>query len=172
MSITKNKIVKLRAWFLILTLATLHCTAFSQDLIKKNEVFLELGGNGLFMSINFARQLTKSPGLELRGGLGVYGSETTYLTIPLSLNYNLRLGGSHSFLSMGVGGTYTKANVRLATLERIEGYENRNTPINFVPSLAYRYITSKDFVWKVGLFPVLISYGFLPSFGLSTGKRF
>lgn len=157
-----------------LSLAFLHLTALGQDFSKKNEIFLELGGNGLLGSVNYARQLTNKPGLEIRAGLGAYGSEKTFITIPVSLNYNIGLGGKHSFLTVGMGATYTKADVRIGRIiDYEEGYEDTHSkPVNLVPSLVYRYYTTKDYLWKVGFNPVINKHGFLPSFGLSAGKRF
>ena len=164
----------MRKYFLGLSLILIEMTALGQDFSKKNEIFLELGGNGLLGSVNYARQLTKNPGLEFRAGLGAYGSEKTFITIPVSLNYSIGLGGQHSFLTIGMGATYTKADVRMGRIiDYEESYDHiHSAPINLVPSLAYRYYTTKDFLWKVGFNPVINVHGFLPSFGLSAGKRF
>jgi hypothetical protein len=160
--------------FLGLMLAFLQMTASAQDFSKKNEIFLELAGNGLLGSLNYARQLTKNPGLELRAGLGAYGSEKTFITIPVSLNYSIGLDGQHTFLTIGMGATYTKADVRIGRIiDYEEGYQDTHSaPVNLVPSLAYRYYTSKDFLWKIAFTPVINKHGFLPSLGLSAGKRF
>lgn len=163
----------MRKYFLILGLASTHLFALGQDLNRKNEIFIELGGNGLLGSLNFARQLTKNPGLEFRVGLGAFGSEKTFLTIPVSLNYLVGLGGQHASLSFGMGMTYTKADVRMRIIDYEEGYEDtRSAPVNLVPSLAYRYHTTKNLLWKVGFNPIFNKHGFSPSFGLSAGKRF
>ena len=164
----------MRKYLLILCLTAITTAALAQDFSKKNEIFLELGGNGLVGSLNYARQLTKNPGLELRVGLGAYGADKTFLTIPVGLNYLIGLGGQHSFLSAGIGATYTKADVTFGVRpEYTEGYvARRSTPINFVGNLGYRYCTSKDFSWKINFTPVINRYGFFPVFGLGFGRRF
>ena len=163
----------MQKYALMLSLIVITMTAMGQDLSKKNEIFLELGGNGLVGSVNYARQLTKNPGLELRVGLGAYGADQTFLTIPVSLNYLIGLGGKHSFLNAGVGATYTKADVTFGVRpEYTEGYvPRRNTPINFVGNLGYRYYTSKNFSWKINFSPVINRHGFFPVFGLGFGRR-
>ncbi|MES2829840.1 MAG: hypothetical protein V4687_16905 [Bacteroidota bacterium] len=149
--------------------------AFGQDIFKKNEIFLELGGNGLLGSVNYSRQLTNKPALELRVGLGAYGSDPkTYVTVPVALNYIINVGGKHGFLNVGIGGTYTKADVRLGILiDYAEGYEKtRSQPVNMVANVGYRYYTSGDFSFRVNFTPVINRHGLLPLLGLSVGKRF
>jgi hypothetical protein len=157
--------------FLCLTILSLN--ALAQDSSKKNEIFLELGGNGLVGSVNYARQLTKKPGLELRAGLGAYGAKP-YLTIPVSLNYLIGLGGQHSFLNVGIGATYTKADVTYGLrYELAEGAIYRKSEaVSFVPSFGYRYYTTKDFSWRINFTPVINRHAFFPIFGIGAGKRF
>lgn len=47
----------------ILTILTLSSmtVSFGQSSFKKNDLYLEAGGNGLFGSVNYERQLTKQP---------------------------------------------------------------------------------------------------------------
>ncbi|MHA4895206.1 hypothetical protein ACXZ1K_10660 [Pedobacter sp. PWIIR3] len=163
--------------YLLLLLATVFFlqSAIAQDLSKKNEIFLELGGNGLLGAVNYSRQLTNSPALELRVGLGAYGSDPkTYLTVPVALNYIINVGSKHGFLNLGLGATYTKADVRLgAIIDYAEGYrDTRSKLVNFVPNFGYRYYTSKDFSWRINFTPVINNHGFLPLLGISAGKRF
>jgi hypothetical protein len=147
---------------------------FSQDHHKKNEVFLELGGNGLLGSVNYSRQLTKDPGLNFRIGIGAYGSNPTYITLPLGVNYLFRIIEKHTFLDLGLGATLTNADVTMSVRrEYSEGYTHpRSKLVNFIPSIGIKTNTKKDFVWRFNITPVINNYGTVPSFGLSFGKRF
>ena len=53
--------------------------ANGQTKTKLNTVYFELGGNGLFTSINYERQLLKSTSLDFHIGTGIYGVTPTYL---------------------------------------------------------------------------------------------
>lgn len=56
----------------------LSTSLLAQNTFKRNDLYLEAGGNGLFASVNYERQLTKQPGLGLRTGIGFY-SEKSFL---------------------------------------------------------------------------------------------
>lgn len=157
---------------LILVLILSGVEAFSQELIKKNEIFAELGGNGLLGSINYYRQFGDKPGFGARIGAGVYGNEAN-LTIPVEVNYLIRVLGNHSFLDLGLGATFTKANVHLYALaERSEGYVEKKPFAFFIPSIGLRAYTTKNYVWHVNITPIQTEYSMLPYFGLGFGKRF
>jgi len=107
---------------LIIVLLLLGVEVFSQGLVKKNEIFAELGGNGLLGSVNYYRQFGEKPGFGARVGAGVSGTEAS-LTIPVGVNYLIRKIGNHSFLDLGLGATFTKASVYMySAAKRPEGY--------------------------------------------------
>ena len=68
---------------------------------KLNTVYFELGGNALFASINYEKQLFKSTRLNFHIGTGIYGLKPTYLTIPFGINYLFRLNKSNSYIDLG-----------------------------------------------------------------------
>ena len=145
--------------------------AFSQNSLKKNEIFVELGGNGLLGSINYNRQISKKPGLGIRAGVGSYG--IGFPTIPVGVNYLIPLIGKHSFLDLGLGATYTKADVQLYVLvKRDPNYVQKYQSVYFVPSLGTRAYTTKNFVWHFNATPVFTQYGLIPWVGFGFGKRF
>ena len=58
-------------YFTLLIITLVFTTnIFGQTGFKKNDIYLEAGGNGLFGSVNYERQLTKSPGIGARIGVG------------------------------------------------------------------------------------------------------
>ena len=58
---------------------------------KMNTVYVELGGNGLFLSANYERQIFKITPLNIHVGVGIYGITPSYVTLPFGINYLLKL---------------------------------------------------------------------------------
>ncbi len=76
-----------------------------QTIFKRNDIYLEAGGNGLFASVNYERQFTKEPALGFRLGNGFYSENAFYLTIPVGINYLFKIKNKHAFIDAGVGAT-------------------------------------------------------------------
>jgi hypothetical protein len=148
------------------------CTAalsFGQNHFKKNDIYLEAGGNGLFGSLNYERQLTKQPGLGARIGVGFYSENAFYLTIPAGINYLFRLKGGKSFIDAGLGVTWAGIDGKL-----FSDSDNANDHyfVNFIPSIGYRRHSEKDLMWRISVTPVANKDGLVPWIGASIGKRF
>jgi hypothetical protein len=143
--------------------------SFGQSSFKKNDIYLEAGGNGLFGSVNYERQLTKQPGLGARIGVGFYSEKAFYLTIPVGINYLFKLKNDKSFNDAGLGVTWTRIDGKLF---RDSKNSNRDHFVNFVPSIGYRRHTAKDVMWRISVTPVVNKYGLVPWLGASIGKRF
>ena len=142
--------------------------SFGQSAFKRNDIYLEAGGNGLFGSVNYERQLTKQPGLGARIGVGFYSENAFYLTIPVGINYLFPLN-KKSFLDAGLGVTWTQINGNLFSDSK---NRNDNNFVNFIPSIGYRHHTTKDVMWRISLTPVINKYTFVPWLGAFIGKRF
>ncbi len=159
----------MRKYFLtILTIGALTFV-FGQSAFKKNDIYLEAGGNGLFGSVNYERQLTKEPGLGARIGIGFYSENAFYLTIPIGINYLFKLKSAKSFIDAGLGVTWTRIDGKLFGDSKNSNGEHF---VNFIPSIGYRRHTSKDLMWRISLTPVANKYGLVPWLGASIGKRF
>ncbi|GEM_PF-5090725 len=65
---------------LFLAISGIAFCSYGQTTFKRNDIYLEAGGNGLFASINYERQLTKQPGLGFRLDVGFYSENAFYLT--------------------------------------------------------------------------------------------
>lgn len=158
----------------ILILSVLLCNGFvflhGQELKKRQSVYLELGGNGLFTSVNYDYQLTKKPGLGIRAGIGFYKLAPFELTIPIGLNYLFEIEENKSYMEVGFGATWTKANVSLY-LEPDPNKKRTNFG-NYFPTLGYRKHTKKSCMWRLSLTPIINQNGFAPFFGGSIGKLF
>ena len=156
--------------YLLLTIGlTITSFLFGQTSLKKNDIYLEGGGNGLFASVNYERQLTKEPGLGVRLGVGFYSENAVYLTIPVGINYLFRLKSDKSFIDAGLGATWTRIDGNLFGSSK---NSNGNHFVNFIPSIGYRRHTTNNVMWRISLTPVANKYGLVPWLGFSLGKKF
>ncbi|HTO16754.1 MAG TPA: hypothetical protein VLZ83_13375 [Edaphocola sp.] len=159
--------------FIILCLL-IHSVAVSgQTKTRLNSIYLEIGGNALFTAVNYERQILKNPKLNFHIGAGIYGLQSSYLTIPFGLNFLIQIKNSKAYFDFGLGATYSKADVALYAIveHRDPNYKNTNY-WNFIPSVAYRKITKRNFLYRFGLTPIVNQYGFFPFLGFSFGKTF
>lgn len=142
--------------------------AFAQS-FKKNTIYVEAGGNGIFGSVNYERQLAKEPGFGVRAGVGFYTENAFFLTVPVGINYLFKLKNNTSFIDAGLGATWARVNGKLfgdAINSRSEDFAN------FVPSIGFRKQTAKDLMFRFSLMPVINKYGFVLWAGVSFGKSF
>lgn len=142
---------------------------FAQSSFKQNDLYLEAGGNGLFASVNYERQLTKHPGLGVRVGVGFYTEKAFYLTLPVGINYLFPLKNHSSFFDAGLGVTWSRINGDLFGTDK---NSDAGHFVNFIPSIGFRKHTAKDLMWRISITPVANKYSFTPWLGLSLGKRF
>ncbi len=143
--------------------------SYGQTGFKRNDIYFEAAGNGLFTSLNYERQLTKQPGLGLRLGVGVYSENAFYLTIPVGINYLFKLNNEKSFIDAGLGATWTRIDGNL-----FGDSKNLNGDhfVNFVPSIGYRRHKNNNLMWRISLTPIANKNGIVPWLGFSIGKRF
>ncbi len=83
------------------------CTIVQNVTAQKNAVFIEALGNGGLVSLNYERQLTKSPKIMLRLGLGMTADDlverTQLLSVVSSLHYLFNLKkGNYIDVSLGI----------------------------------------------------------------------
>ncbi len=158
--------------FLLLSFSFFYCSSFlfGQSISKRQTVYLELGGNGLFTSVNYDFQLTKKPGLGIRAGIGFYSLDPFVLTIPVGVNYLFELQQNKSYMELGLGATWTKENVSLYLEPDLN--KKRTNFGNYFPTIGYRKHTKKSFMWRMSLTPLINQNGFQPFFGGSFGKLF
>ena len=153
----------------MITLLVFCCSVKGQNSLKKNDLYLEAGGNGLFASVNYERQLTSQPGLGVRIGVGFYTEDAFYLTVPIGINYLFQLKNKESFIDAGLGISFAQFNGKLFVDSKNLGGEHF---INFIPSIGYRKHTANDVMWRISLAPTINKYTFVPWLGFSIGKRF
>ena len=90
---------------ILLSISNLSAQVISQNVIQdsvleKKFMFIEVGGNGILLSINYERLIFDNIGVRTGvGTLGIYG-----LTIPAMFNFYI---GSNRQLELGIGTVYT-----------------------------------------------------------------
>lgn len=142
---------------------------YGQTAYKRNDIYLEVGGNGLFASVNYERQLTKQPGLGFRIGVGIYSENAFYMTIPAGINYLFKLKNDKSFIEAGLGTTWTRIDGKLFKASK---NSNGDHFVSFVPDIGYRIHTNKNIMWRISASPIINKFGLVPWLGFSVGKRF
>lgn len=152
---------------MILSLIIVSSTGicFSQNSFKRNTVYGELAGQGLFLSANYERQLSAKPGFGIHIG-GGWGN--TKLLFSTGCNYLFKLNKKDkSFVEAGAGLTLAEANY-LNFKETGNGYTGV-----FFPSIGYRHHTHYGLMWKIVYSPALSSVRTSPIYGgFSLGWRF
>lgn len=113
-----------------LLLSTIGYNAIGQQPVKNNAVYLELGGNGLFYSLNYDKLINLSTRVKLAPRIGFSylpydgGNDFKNLIIPTELNFLYgKTAQSKNFAEAGVGLTF---------LEFINGFRNgdKNDPVS------------------------------------------
>lgn len=179
----------MRILFLIFILAIAQ-NGFTQ----KNAIFLETGGNGGLISLNYERQLTETPELSLRIGIGVsfFEIEEDENDAPSQVDYNLNFQDydwsvpisfqylfdveNENYLETGLGYTF-----QFPTDPGFGKVHDEKATHVFFASVGFRRYFGKGrrWLWKANFTPRLgiidqgkTEYGFAPWAGISIGKRF
>lgn len=129
----------------------------------KNFIYMEIGGNGMFYSINYERTVFRKDLISVQARAG-YGIVPDRFSFPIAAN--VALGRNHKKFEMGIGTT-----IENITTQDIGFYEFK---AHLVPSIAYRYESDKHFFLRLAL---MSHYFFdsgevLPGFGVSLGGMF
>ncbi len=137
---------------------------------KKNFVYAELLGNGIFGSINYERQILSKPMWSIRAGVGYYSENTKYVTLPVSVQYTMYLKNSN-YLEFGAG--YTWAHEQGENYFKSE-VSNPDIIHNYFLIAGYKQIFDNHWVFRATFTP-LIKNNYdvkFPWFGVSVGKMF
>jgi len=155
---------------LLSILLCVSCLVFGQDekpenehTIRKNSIYLELGGNAFYYSVNYERIIltTNVVHLSLRAGYGTsieYFGE--YSIIPMELN--LLFGKKFNFFEIGYGQTLAMENSSYA--------DEPDRMITF--RLGYRHISGQGLMVRAGIVPILNEYDKIIRVGLGIGYAF
>ncbi|HEY6956678.1 MAG TPA: hypothetical protein VI385_15615 [Flavisolibacter sp.] len=145
---------------------------------KSKSVFLEVGGNGGLLSVNFDSRLSNGEnGLGYRAGLGFipanyafFISRPTIGTIPVGLNY---LIGSHChYLETGLGLTYYFFRGTTSDVWGIHE-NNKGDGALLIPSIGYRIAPmNKGLQGRLFMSPLISTAGVVLFWGFSLGYKF
>lgn len=152
---------------LLLLLSTISYAQEAASL-KRNFSYVEVGGAGLFFSVNYERQLSKTPGFSWRFGVGGYSETDFYVTYNTGFAYLFALNDEQSsFIDFGANFTIAREYVGLSG-------ESRNPDMfeSIVPGISYRKHLENDMILKAGINAVVNGYGVVPWLNLGFGKRF
>jgi hypothetical protein len=139
------------------------------DPVAKNAFYFELGGNGIFYSINYDRIIL--PSLSARVGFASFTIPLTSpaistTTFPILLNYLVGSGNSRFELGAGIvfvafsGGEFDfiRASASTAALTGVVGY--RYQPVD------------GGLVFRAGFTPFIVGHAGIVSGGVSLGYAF
>ncbi len=160
----------MRSFFLIITLIFLCALSYAQesDISYSNDAYLEIGGAGLFSSINYERQLSAVPGFSIRGGLGFYSEDDLYITYNVGLHFLFSINSKkNAFIDLGLGASLAREYIGLT-----DQSSNADIFINIVPGISFRKYFREDIFFRIGINPVMNEYGLTPWANLALGKRF
>lgn len=166
--------------FLFLILLAFHChELYAQDQMmrpsKKNQFYLELGGNAIIYSFNYERMITDN--FSLRGGIGISPTlglvEGTFIFIPITGSF--LLGSNTSKLEIGLGVTYFSGKETEFFSYEVDSETKSKLFITGI--LGYRYVSSGGFIFRVAFTPLYNpdkteDSKFLPWGALSFGYAF
>ena len=153
------------------SLIVLTCVVFGQDekpektSMRKNTVYLELGGNALYYSVNYDRifSITKIAHVSLRTGFFMspeFGSGHNYYVVPLEVN--ALLGKENNFFELGFGQSLLIEN---------SSYSNEFDAYTTL-RLGYRHMSESGLMVRAGIVPILKEYDSLIWIGLGVGYAF
>lgn len=137
----------------------------------KNAVYIELGGNGMFYSLNYERTFFSKNIVNIQARAGVGYAAGKY-AIPIGGNFTI--GTSRKKFEAGL--TCTLGNFNLNSEHQINRYDTGFDAfgITLDPSIAFRFESKQHLFLR---FAVLTHYfplsgGLLPGFGISVGGCF
>lgn len=136
----------------------------------KNAFYVELGGNGIFYSVNYDRLIT--PKVAARAGLMFMRAEdevsnsVEVAVAPVVVSYLFGEGNSHFEAGLGVG-------LATASIDDVDFGEDFDRTVYGTGVLGYRYQPKAGgVVFRAGLTPVFTTDDFAPWIGVSFGYAF
>ena len=144
--------------------------AFSQSNFRRSTIYGEVGGNGVFLSLNYEKQLGTKPGLGVHLGLGNADIDENFaFTFPIGVDYLFNISRQKSFIEAGAGVTWALQNIW-------DGYNDKEPhkyKPRFIPSLSYRHQTPYGLMWKLTATPDFEKNSTVPFYpGISLGWSF
>ncbi|HVW98030.1 MAG TPA: hypothetical protein VHA56_18815 [Mucilaginibacter sp.] len=142
--------------------------------IKPRTVFLEVGGPGLALTVNYDTRFgEKRDKFGYRVGAGYYNTGANWVaSVPLQLNYLYGLGreGGSSFAEIGAGTTFVRSvgstNGNFFEFDNITGFIGTAT-------LGYRFQQDNGGInFRIAFVPIWYDEGIIAAGGFSIGYTF
>ena len=142
---------------------------------RAQNVFVELGGQGLLLTANYDTRFGKRrDGLGGRIGIGYIAadSDNAATTIPIGLNY--LLGKNNKFFEIGLGATFIASQSSGSFFFNDDDEVENNSTVIGTMSFSYRVQpVDSGFSFRAGITPIFDGDFFMPYFGgLSLGYTF
>jgi len=144
------------------------------NMTKPRTVFLELGGPGLALTVNYDTRFGEGRDKwGFRVGAGYYNTGANWVaSIPFQVNYlyGFNKAGGSSFLELGAGTTFVRSqgttNGTVFQFDNITGFIGTAT-------IGYRYQQDNGGInFRIGFVPILYDEGLIAAGGLSVGYTF
>jgi hypothetical protein len=144
-----------------------------RKLDRKNNIDLTIGGNGLFVSINYNRILLTRSNYFINTSVGI-GTDlfSGGITIPHQVTFNI--GKKNSFIELGIGGSYWSGK------SNESGYTETLNSYQLSPIIGWRKHFSNNLIFRVYANPLfhisgvyyIENYSVIPYLGVSLGYSF
>lgn len=139
--------------------------------ISNRSLFLEVGGPGLAISLNYDKRFSddKRNGWGFRIGTGYFGDGgNTVFTIPFQVNY--LMGSGSNLFEVGAGTTFLNSTGdntgKTFIFDRVTGFIGTAT-------IGYRYQPQTSSLnFRIGFVPIFSDEGITPAGGISIGYTF
>jgi hypothetical protein len=134
-------------------------------------IFLELGGSGLALTVNYDARLHGRTGFGYQAGTGYYNTgANSVFTVPVQINYLVGKPGGDHFLEIGGGTTFLDSwgsnKGTTFIFDRVVGFIGTAT-------IGYRYQPVRGSLnFRIGFVPIFSDEGITPAGGLSIGYTF
>jgi hypothetical protein len=152
------------------TTAAMQQDTLDASQVKAKNVYLEVGGAGLAISLNYdSRFGDQRDGWGYNIGVGGFISGgNKVVTVPFQLNF--LIGNSSSFIEAGGGATFLHSTGD--TKGKTWQFDNI-TGFVATGSIGYRYQPEqKGISFRVAFTPILYDEGIIPAGGISVGYTF
>ena len=123
-----------------------------QQPLDNNAIFVELGGGGMLLSLNYNRVLSKSENYFVTGEIGVGPIPLVGgFVVPHNICFNY--GQGNHLLLLGGGGSYYRGRTNAS------GFKDLVESYQIVPIAGYRYQGDSGVNIKLYLSPLINIYG-------------
>ena len=158
-----------KAYFFLIFMFS-FINGFTQSTFSRNTIYGEFGGDGIFLSAHYERQLGTKPGFGVHFGLGNADADENFaFTIPIGLVYLFNISNQESFIETGVGVTWALQNI----WDNYSHTEPHDYKPGFISSVSFRHHTPYGLMWKVSALTAFSKNNIIPFYpGLSIGWRF